>query len=171
MCFEQVYFVDDQNGWACGGNNSNGHGFLIKTTDGGVTWFNQVLPTLEWMRDMKFLDALNGYACSSNHVYFTTNGGGTWINVTSSIEYLYGIEVLDPMNIWACGLVGTMIHTADGGINWTVQTTGATTMLLDMEMLPTGQGLVSGAGVILATVDFGTNWSFVENTSDMLFHG
>ncbi|MBK9593650.1 MAG: T9SS type A sorting domain-containing protein [Crocinitomicaceae bacterium] len=171
IIFEQLFFIDDLTGWACGGDNSNGNGFILKTTDGGITWINQTLPTLNWVFDFEFNDPFNGYACAGNLVYFTTDGGTTWTNVTSAQEDLYEIEVLDPMNIWACGLLGTMIHTADGGINWTVQNTGATTILLDMEMLPTGQGLVSGYGVILTTVDFGTNWSFVENTSDMLFHG
>ena len=119
-------------------------GVLYRTTDGGVTWTNAVVPFSRG--DIKFLDPNDGWVLAdlgvgagSNAVavYQTTDGGETWeqtyindpndANASDSLP-LGGIKSdLVPLNMktaWVSGVTyapGTvyLYRTDDGGHNWT----------------------------------------------------
>src|SRR4030095_2049376 len=68
-------FGGTQTGYAVGIN-----GFVIKTTDRGVSWFPQSSSTSAILRSVDFIDSLNGYAVGDGGVIIkTTNGGITSI--------------------------------------------------------------------------------------------
>jgi len=86
----------------------------------------------------------------------------TWTTQTSGTSNeLWGISFVDPVNGWSCGASGTMIHTTDGGLNWSPQTSGISSGILrNMQMYDVNNGWAVGDnGVIIHTTDGGANWN------------
>ncbi len=87
--FHELDMVSASVGWAVGD-----YGTIVKTTDGGVTWDFQANPADTdampdnnvgfRLRDVSFIDALEGWAVGENGgtILHTTDGGSTWIDVT-----------------------------------------------------------------------------------------
>lgn len=80
-----VYFTDANNGVAVGS-----YGIIIKTNDGGDTWYKQVSPTSESLNAVHFADADNGWAVGYAGTVVRTATGGC---LTPSVN-LYGDKAL-----------------------------------------------------------------------------
>ena len=65
-----VDMISATEGWA-GGEPST----ILHTTDSGLTWTAQSVPTTEPVYSIRFFDALHGIAGSNNTVLYTTTGG------------------------------------------------------------------------------------------------
>lgn len=104
--------------------------------------------------------------CGENGSLYRSNTGRTWSPVTvplsepahmlcdwNSISQL-GAEV------WVVGSPGSVIlHSSDGGHNWTINHTGQSLPLRDVQFLDHHRGWAVGAqGTILATRDGGDSW-------------
>ena len=72
---EAMHFVSSTTGWTVGYDGYNWDGVILKTTDGGSSWTNQVTNGLDDLRGVYFLDANTGWAVGYNTVLKTTNGG------------------------------------------------------------------------------------------------
>ena len=85
------FFLNSTVGWVV-----NGVGQINRTTDGGDHWLKQFENSHTHFRSVGFFDSLNGFAgclgwgdpnntasTDTNLVYGTTNGGATWLPVTS----------------------------------------------------------------------------------------
>ncbi len=72
---KSVTFVSSSTGFACGAS-----GTVVKSTDGGLTWFNSNTGIASvQLNSISFLDANNGVAVgNSGSIYRTTNGGSSW---------------------------------------------------------------------------------------------
>lgn len=82
-----------------------------------------------------------------------------WLNPLPQGNKLNKVSFADPDHGTAVGLVGTILHTSDGGSTWTIQPSGLTTALLDVAFVDANIGtIVGGAGIILQTTDGGENW-------------
>lgn len=46
-----IYFIDEENGWACGDG-----GTIIKTTDGGITWINETTNVQHHLQEFSFIE-------------------------------------------------------------------------------------------------------------------
>ncbi len=61
---------------------------------------------------------------------------------------------------WACGELGAIQATNDGGASWRIQFTGSLRLLYDVAAVDDKQAWIAGAGgVVLHTVDGGQNWN------------
>jgi photosystem II stability/assembly factor-like uncharacterized protein len=69
--YNSIYFVDNSNGWAGGGN-----GVIIHTID-GIHWNGQSSPTSNLLMDVFFLNYQEGWAIGNSVLLHTTDGGGT----------------------------------------------------------------------------------------------
>ncbi|MBK8553819.1 MAG: T9SS type A sorting domain-containing protein [Ignavibacteria bacterium] len=81
-----IQFVDQNTGWAVGGSNADTSN-IIKTTNGGLDWFNQKSSNngFSWLYSVMFLDANTGWAVGDYGIILkTTTGGLTFINNTYS---------------------------------------------------------------------------------------
>ncbi len=80
--WDAVWFVDSLHGWIAGGDDSpNTNGIISKTSDGGYSW-NAYQGNLKYVRDIYFLDSVNGWACGQfGDIYRTENGGNNWDTV------------------------------------------------------------------------------------------
>ena len=137
--FLTVEFIDTDNGFV-GGGYYNGPGLLLRTTNGGESWFsgysapelfaktNENLTGYMGIQDIYFKDSNNGYYVIGTGGYFTeisvtTDGGENWISKYSHPEQfgLYSIFVTNAGNGWAVGDDGQIFITEDNGNSWAQQ--------------------------------------------------
>jgi len=110
-------------GYAVGSSSTyNGNGIILKTTDGGQSWFQISVGTIPGLEAVSFTSTEVGYAGGwQNYFIKTTDGGVTWnqININSSIWYFKEIEFWDADH----GIVSTgdpqIYVTTDAGNTWT----------------------------------------------------
>ncbi|AWI26170.1 YCF48-related protein [Flavobacterium pallidum] len=118
--FNSMSFPDANTGYAVGRSWGINDINLIKTTDGGVSWFQ--LPRIPgYLKSIFFTDALNGYAAGSEtfgeydgKIMETTDGGLTWTTTNFSPQ-LYGLFFTDTHG-YAVGDDGTILNTAIDGL-------------------------------------------------------
>ncbi|MBC6493038.1 WD40/YVTN/BNR-like repeat-containing protein [Flavihumibacter stibioxidans] len=87
---------------------------ILKSTDGGInfTEISQLQePESQRFNDIHFLDANNGYACYSNRIFKTTNGGVSWTKVVSlNNDGIVEIDFTDANHGWACTVNGFVLR-------------------------------------------------------------
>ncbi len=118
--YNGVHFPTGQTtvGYACGsGLDTATHqimGLIVKTTDGGTTWAQQVSNTQSILRSIYFTDANTGYACGiGGTVCQTTDGGNAWtVQTVSGGEQLNYVQF--PSN-GVTGYIGCVSAVAHGG--------------------------------------------------------
>lgn len=85
-----LHFVNNNIGFASGGNLQENQSYILKTTDGGITWIRLSPPNNGVTYSaIQFLNsevgyAVGGYATSSSgYIIKTIDGGNTWSVVNS----------------------------------------------------------------------------------------
>jgi photosystem II stability/assembly factor-like uncharacterized protein len=69
------------------------------------------------------------------------------------------VKFIDLSNGWAAGENGVILHTTNGGITWSVQTSGTTSTLRSIFFIDASNGWACGdEGTIIATSNGGTTW-------------
>ncbi len=151
-------FADQNRGFAIGIAPTS----IMKTTDGGRTWFRQDFPIV--IELVKFFDALNGIASSYQGVLVTSDGGQTWTqrpNATGADEWL------DTNRGWRInnseftgGLIRQKIdYTINGGVTWTQGATPEGTFVSRLFFTDAQNGWGVGTKEnIIRTTDGGLTW-------------
>ncbi len=178
-----VSFVDQNHGWAVGGNvplvGGGGSG-IFATSNGGSSWSPQTSPVSDRFNGVSFVDQNHGWVVGgavgsplAGAILATTNGGASWSLQTSppGTPDLYSVKFVDQSHGWAVGAGGTIIATTDGGATWTSQTSGTTNDLYRVFFLGQNDGYAVGQnGTILSTTDGGATWtSQTSGTSNLLY--
>jgi len=116
--FYDVFFTKQGIGFASGSN------VLYKTIDNGESWqpvtdFPFQAPA-DWIRSIKMVNELIGYACADiGRIYKTIDGGDHWERLVSGTqEALFDVDFVDELNGMICGFNGTILKTTDGGQSW-----------------------------------------------------
>jgi photosystem II stability/assembly factor-like uncharacterized protein len=124
--FNDLWFVDDRQGWVVGGGYDVEGGIIGRTTDGGVTWRFASGFVGRWpgviafsMNAVQFLDSLRGCAVASGgQIFLTRDGGENWRAVRNGAgEALGDVHFVDEYCGWAVGGAG-VLRTTDGGETW-----------------------------------------------------
>jgi photosystem II stability/assembly factor-like uncharacterized protein len=115
-----VRFVDLNTGFGVGD-----YGAIIKTSDGGESWFLQDTPTLENLNSIYLIDPNNGVAVGTNGTILKTCSGGTTWNIQTSITsgVLSGVFFTSLNTGYIIGYntfeaLGFILKTIDGGNTW-----------------------------------------------------
>jgi len=165
---EGVSFVDTNTGYAVG-DDASGNGVILRTTDGGANWSQAASsPTAAELYDVDAWDATRAWAGGLKYIYGTTDGV-KWTRQYTSFWYLHGVDFVSATEGWVVGegsgAYGKVLHTSDGGANWTEQWANPNTPgLRDVFMGNTqigwavGEGASSYQSLIVHTTD-GKNWS------------
>ena len=116
--FTDVRFVNYQTGFICGRDRGS---FLIKTTDGGITWNKIAIPQLSGnVASMDFNGEKNGWLIStSGELIRTTDGGNSWSLSFITTNYIQEIEFKASDYGIIVGEGGTVLVSADSGKSWT----------------------------------------------------
>lgn len=164
-----VFFVDENIGWAVGGGNWSASGTLLKTTNGGNNWISQSHPMNQRLKSVHFLDAMTGWAASNALIEKTTDGGNSWTEPTSIYLEMGDVNSIYFINAdtgWAAAEVGftsrgAVNKTIDGGTFWSEQLRmpqGGST-LFDIYFSDVYTGWAVGSSGIYKTIDGGDNWA------------
>jgi photosystem II stability/assembly factor-like uncharacterized protein len=145
-----IQFINSKIGIAVGG-----HGVIIKTTDGGKTWFNLTTGNNKNLEKVCFTDINTGFVCGDQGVILkTTDGGKTWLDKSMNDTYYTGISFTEANTGTIAG--GIMIRTTDGGNSWVTQSAIITR---DVFFIDNKIGWAAGdGGVISHTTDGGATW-------------
>ncbi len=113
-----MFFLDSENGWAVGDYN-----YVLHTNDAGNTWSIQQNGSGQYLREVFFLDQMNGWIASSSGLLKTTDGGLNWnTHIAGSFR---SVQFLDQNEGWASsskpeymGYSGILLHTTDAFDTW-----------------------------------------------------
>lgn len=119
-----LFFLDLNIGWIVGQNG------IKKTTNGGLTWFDQYSSEYASLGSIYFTDANHGWAVGNwftgiwgaagrrGMILYTNNGGTTWNEQTTINHNLGGVYFPNDHTGWAVGGGGTILHTTNGGVSF-----------------------------------------------------
>lgn len=130
--YNSVFFVDENIGFAAGGNQSNDSiQTIIKTTDGGNSWSLVYEELGYWLKSIYFVNENIGFAVGENGVLLKTlDGGVAWDEITlpSNISQINFNDVyfVDENIGWIVGgnksndSISTIAKTTNGGQDWEI---------------------------------------------------
>ena len=163
VAMQSVYFTNANTGYAVGSG-----GTISKTTDAGVTWNPQTADRRNTLYGVHFTDANTGFAVGKGggvqgSVYRTINGGVTWTPAwgnDNSAHWLYSIHFPNHDVGYSVGYGGAIIKSQDGGLSWSLQTSGTSKYLTSVFFNNDSTGFAVGeGGTILQTKNGGTVWT------------
>lgn len=168
--FQAISFVDANNGWmlarisAPGSFRGGGEvtGIVLKTSDGGVTWSEQLRGPEYPMLSISVVDPQNAYMGGSGGIALGTNDGGAqWTQQSTEIAWdINDIAFINPTKGWAAGWVGIVLRTDNGGQYWTRLSTYTSYDLSAITFINDTKGWAVGDyGIILTTDDAGETWN------------
>lgn len=157
-----VFFLDAQRGWTTGYDVDSKlickPSRLLGTTDGGQHW--QLLCRSHWgeTSTICFLTSNLGWATGNlgNGIRHTDDGGLTWPDgrTTRAESTSIAVRFLDRQHGWVVSEKGRISTSHNGGESWTVENTGFTRDLLDVDFFDEGHGWAVGeGGAIIAYPD------------------
>ena len=173
-CYINTFqFIDELTGYAGGGYTGpppdfDKGQFILKTTNGGVNWTTawymiiSELPVDIDIKDLHFINANTGWACSNQaSILRTTNGG---LNFTSHgiTPYFYkkAVFFVNSLTGWAAGDSGRIASTSNGGLNWNMQPDLMTQTINSLYFLNEQTGYAcNSAGFLFKTTNAGVNWN------------
>ncbi len=158
----RLQFVDDSTGWIIADDN------LQQSTDGGITW-NEVVS--HYGQDpIKFFNRNLGWSWEpgfdTSHFRKTTNGGRTWVNLSSAVHRnILDFIAPDTNNIWGI-FENAVYHSSDGGRNWSLRyqqqtNRGRDSYFIYSDFLNQQALLAVCDGSLIVTSDGGTTWRVV----------
>lgn len=115
-----IYFIDNSLGWVVGDE------VVLATSNGGTTW--PLVPANSPPQDLKsvfFIDNERGWMTGgetggTKGEIFISQQGGAYPEVQQSVENaLNAVFFLNDAMGWAAGENGLIIHTSNGGTDWT----------------------------------------------------
>ncbi len=159
-----IFFIDELNGYAAGN-----YSHIIKTTDGGQTWFYSSNPNQggnQHIRDILFTDLNTGYTVDINgNILKTINGGVSWDSLNANISSpLYTIGVNTEGTLLTAGFGGKMLKSMDEGLNWVFCSHGPTIFLVSIDFPDPNTGFITGSGGLFKTINGGQVWEYSDVT-------
>ena len=158
-----VTFADLQHGWVVGErcDSTPNWRVVLRTTDGGQTWTEQILGSDGFPCMVYFLNAEEGWISDSPDLLHTTDGGDTWIHIPTT-RLFKKIQFVDSLHGWAATDLAYLCHTTDGGRTWTPQAPNPVInrVILSLYCLDDNTVWAVGeGGLIYRTEDSGSHWT------------
>ncbi|MGZ3863064.1 MAG: T9SS type A sorting domain-containing protein [Bacteroidia bacterium] len=162
-----VFFTDVNTGYIADQN-----GVVQKTTNGGSAWSISASGVPVQFYAMHFPTSNTGYIVGSSpgipgFIFKTTDAGQNWAwdtIGTGSMDGSQGVYFTDASTGYVVDIGGKIKKTIDGGTNFTLQYTAASS-LRDVYFIDANIGYAVGHnGIILKTTNGGGNWSLQTTT-------
>ena len=148
---------------------AGGAGRVYHSINDGQSWAMTLLDTLNNLRKVTFADAQHGWICGEfGAVFQTVNGGSNWTrrcgNSGAEIDN-YCVDFADLQNGWMGGFAwqggSPLLHTTNGGVDWSVQYFDSMGYFMDIAALSASNVWAVGRHV-LHTTNGGTEWDVVD---------
>jgi len=127
FAFSTMTMVNNMTGYAFGDSLGPlvGRVEFLKTTNGGVNWFNIPIPNTMWISRFYFLSPDTGWetdnAASSPDARLTIDGGYTWLQrINGMTSYPTRSVFFLNYNTGWCGSGNILYKTTNAGSNWQV---------------------------------------------------
>lgn len=176
-----VFFLNDTLGWALAwkivGSGGPYGTVMLKTTNGGVNWSNQMYPEDDvYFNTIYFYDLQNGWIGGyPGRLLYTTDGGDKWIDayVDSSFTANFPVIKFDFYNRdngLGCGgiidVAGVIWKTTNGGFNWSSEAVGPEPVqdihyFDSLNIIGVGGDYEYGSGVVRSD-DGGRSWNYTS---------
>ena len=153
--FTGLTFPTARSGWAVGT-----HGTVHRTSDAGLHWTAQAVPTTADLFAVAAVNADRAWAVGAGGTILrTVDGGATWTALSSgTTRDLFAVCAVSARDVWTVGERGTILHSVDAGRTWDESPTTCSEPLFGVAFADRHHGLVSGGrGVLLYTRD-GRGW-------------
>lgn len=174
-----LYAVDADTVYGVG--QWSGPAYVIKTTDGGVTWQATNLPSslAGSLIDVHFFDGLRGLAVGGTNatdaggravVLGTEDGGATWerrfVSEDTGNDAEWGWKISFPtpdigyisVEYDGSGSTGKVLKTTDGGQTWEEIAVPGGQSMQGIGFLTPTRGWTSGRGAVTTTANGGDTW-------------
>ncbi|MDD5363414.1 MAG: YCF48-related protein, partial [Ignavibacteria bacterium] len=156
-----IKFINNNTGWICG------DGVILKTTNMGTNWIQQVHPAPD-----KYLFSI--HPVDSNIVYCvgyfetilkTTNGGTNWFAIKNGPvgqgNSYRGTCFINSLTGWVIGFRNQIYKTTNGGVSF--DSTYALAVMNDIHFKDSNTGLIVGDGAaIFKTINQGLIWDRIN---------
>jgi len=162
-------FINSQTGYACGLN-----GGVYRTTNGGSYWSQTVSGGL-YANVLNIEVTASGrlWICTDSAcVYRSDDNAASWSEIYRQFitsRLLYSIRFFNQNTGCACGELGTIIRTTNGGDNWVNINIGNVNTLRCLYVIDQLTGFAAGGttnrNVIFKTTNAGMNWFSVSSDS------
>jgi len=141
---------------------SGAWGTLLKSSDGGNTWFSINSNTTGSLELIVFKDLLNGFIiANSGPTIITTDGGENWNTINYSFGWLNDGAFYGNNSIALAGSDGNIYISNDGGQTWTEKIVASSgTYVSSISFKDSLKGIAVGeTGLLLFTTDGGDTWN------------
>lgn len=160
----EVFCLNQCEGWVVGKLGS-----IIKTTDGGITFYSMECPVQVNLNSVEFFDSFNGISVGDEGTLLKANADGlSWsVQETGLTGDLMDICILQPNKAWVVGHKGTILHSDDYGVSWESQYDDTALFFNSVFFLDGLFGWVAGGNnqgesVILNTSNGGDTWQEIS---------
>ena len=86
---------------------------LLRTTDGGESWFVQASPPDKWLRCISLVDGDVGWLLGMSGLYYTEDGGISWSSqLDSGGDPFVDICLVDNLQLWVLSYTGNIYKYA-----------------------------------------------------------
>ncbi|MFA7360338.1 MAG: YCF48-related protein [Candidatus Kapaibacterium sp.] len=173
--FKDISFINDNTGFALAlksrqiypNPNSWSRAEIYRTTDKGLNWISLTYINYESPKNIEFSNNVNGLLTTSNRIYRTNNGGGSWQSVFSDINKTFtSLYLIKNTNMcYAGGNSGLFMSSTNFGTNWTNYSRLISTKdILSSSFIDENTGFIVGdQGLFAKTTNAGNNWTFVNS--------
>ncbi|HYG41275.1 MAG TPA: ELWxxDGT repeat protein [Cytophagales bacterium] len=148
-----------------------GDDVLLKTEDGGKSWFLLQRPntTYPYLRNFFFVTTETGYVFGGDgKIFKTIDGGRSWRSLSNYSDHLNAGYFITKEKGFICGTSNTLIRTLDGGKTWEnidMESFGWNIAFSDIIFTSALIGYIStNKGTVIKTIDGGQTWSAVGET-------
>jgi photosystem II stability/assembly factor-like uncharacterized protein len=157
------HFINKDTGWFAGARSFPNYSFLVKTTNGGVTFTSQAFANIA-ISDIYFKDANTGLIVADK-IYKTTNGGTNWYETnynSNGVGYIFNkFGIVNDHQCWLVSRSRVVFKSSDFGENWdSITSIPAGTMSVNTTFFIDENTGWTGIdfGRIFKTSDGGFNW-------------
>jgi photosystem II stability/assembly factor-like uncharacterized protein len=166
ITYTSVFFTSVTKGWIVGSKET-----ILSTENGGNTW-NVITNTNGQIdyKDVYFATPDSGFIVGRNGasgiIKRTSDGGTTWQTATVS-RGLDDVHLTSGLKGWACGTLGVIFNTIDGGVNWIEQKPAGANQTADLGcifMISETEGWAGGnPSSFYQTTDGGNTWGTIAS--------
>jgi photosystem II stability/assembly factor-like uncharacterized protein len=140
--------IDENTAWFVGTPDAYYNHSIMFTSDGGISFVEQINPEKIKLNGVSFCDANHGIAVGNAYTVLSTdNGGETWTKIECEGYRWWSVVLNESGKAWAVGNDGNIVHSTDYGVTWQMQESGVDSELWDVSFINDQEGWVVGGGI------------------------